>query len=383
MKKLPGNLYHLFYDELPPERYDRIITPREAWREVCRHYVLDSGSSGGFNMFGDDIQPRSPWDTQTVIETGRYANKLKDYIECGNIVYIDDKEMWSSTRFAFYINDNGRLVGCGGANSFMLGGGNRITDYYEQAIRHRGERSRPLPTVKPAEYYTPPQYAQAAKKQLSTLNSKAVGRLLAAGGIYNQNVEGFAQTAKQLGGDAAEGFTQVANPQSIGSLVALSSIAAVTRMPGGNIANIKSLEELQHFLGTYKGDKKLLNNIDVIKMDYIQRPRGELVALRSEFKNKVRTDFIKNISDNPDIVARFDNNTRANMLKGVAPIDYQVHHKLPLDDSGTNSFDNLVLINKAHEHAVFTTAQKRVTKTLSTSESKSILWPIPKGIVYP
>ncbi|VEI72387.1 HNH endonuclease signature motif containing protein [Serratia rubidaea] len=383
MKKLPGNLYHLFYDELPPERYDRIISPYNAWREICQNYVLDTGCSFGFNMFGDDIQLRSRWDNRVVNDTGRYARKLKGDIECGNVVYIDDDEMWSSTRFAFYINGAGRLVSSGEFNFFALNGSNRIIDYYEQAIRRRGERSRPLPTSKPAEYYTPPQHAQAAKKLLSTLNSKAVGRLLAAGGIYNQNVEGFAQTAKQLGGDAAEGFTQVANPQSIGSLVALSSIAAVTRMPGGNIANMKSLEELQHFLGTYKGDKKLLNNIDVIKMDYIQRPRGELVALRSEFKNKVRTDFIKNIADNPDIIARFDNNTRANMLKGVAPIDYQVHHKLPLDDSGTNSFDNLVLINRAHEHAVFTTAQKRVTKTLSTSESKSILWPVPKGIVYP
>lgn len=47
----------------------------------------------------------------------------------------------------------------------------------------------------------------------------------------------------------ADGFSQVANPQSIGSLIALSSIVAVAKLPSGNIANIKSLEELQHYLG--------------------------------------------------------------------------------------------------------------------------------------
>ncbi|MCR1000134.1 HNH endonuclease signature motif containing protein [Serratia rubidaea] len=381
MKKLPGNLYHLFYDELPPARYDRIINPRAAWYEVCQHYVLDTGSSCGFNMFGDDIQLRSRWDNRVLNDTGRYARKLKGDIECGNVVYIDDKEAWNSSRFAFYINEIGRLVSCGKFNFFVLNGSNRIIDYYEQAIWNRGEGPRPLPTVRSAEYCTPPQHAQAAKKQPGTLNSRAVGRLLAAGGVYNQNVEGFAQTAKQLGGDAAEGFTQVANPQSIGSLVALSSIVAVTRMPGGNIANIKSLEELQHFLGTYKGDKKLLNNIDVIKMDYIQRPRGELVALRSEFKNKAKGNFLRDIASHDEIVTRFDSVSRERMLKGLNPEGWEVHHKLPLDDSGTNSFDNLVLISKAPEHRVFTTAQYRVTKSLD--ESKTVLWPVPKGIVYP
>lgn len=71
-------------------------------------------------MFGDDIQPRSPWDTQTVNETGRYASKLKGNIECGNVVYIDDKEVWNSSRFAFYINDKGRLVN-GDGGFFCVG----------------------------------------------------------------------------------------------------------------------------------------------------------------------------------------------------------------------------------------------------------------------
>ncbi|SQJ15273.1 Uncharacterised protein [Serratia rubidaea] len=110
-------------------------------------------------------------------------------------------------------------------------------------------------------------------------------------------------------------------------------------MSGGNIANMKSLEELQHFLGTYKGDKKLLNNIDIIKMDYIQRSGGELVALRSEFKSKAKGNLLQDIASHDDIVTRFDSVSRKRMLKGLNPEGWEVHHKLPLDDSGTNSFD--------------------------------------------
>lgn len=50
---------------------------------------------------------------------------------------------------------------------------------------------------------------------LKTLNSKAVGRLLAAGGIYNGNIEGFRDTAEKLGGDAPAGYKQVLNEKQL------------------------------------------------------------------------------------------------------------------------------------------------------------------------
>ncbi|WP_346344786.1 HNH endonuclease signature motif containing protein [Serratia rubidaea] len=383
MKKLPGNLYHLFYDELPPELYDRIITPREAWHEVCRHYVLDSGSSSGFNMFGDDIQPRSPWDTQAVNETGRYASKLKGDIECGNVVYIDDKEVWNSSRFAFYINDKGRLVNGGGGVFFVLGGSNHIIEYYEQAIRRRGERSRPLPTVKPAEYYTPPQHAQAAKKQLSTLNSKAVGRLLAAGGVYNQNPEMFAETAKKLGGEAAEGFGQVLNEQTAGSLVALSSVLMVGRASIAGRPSMAELEELNKYLGKVRGEKHLLDNIEVAKISYVRRDRAELSTLRSQFRS-VKSKYLQSIVNDPKVRSRFNADELANLASGKRPNNmWDVHHKLPLDDSGTNDFNNLVLINRDAEHLIFTNMQNNITRQMSIGETKEVLWPMPKGNIYP
>ncbi|MGI3088476.1 HNH endonuclease signature motif containing protein [Yersinia pseudotuberculosis] len=62
---------------------------------------------------------------------------------------------------------------------------------------------------------------------------------------------------------------------------------------------------------------------------------------------------------------------------------YQVHHKLPLDDSGNNNFDNLVLISTRPEHAAFTTTQKHITKNLTPTGTNIVLWPKPQGIIYP
>lgn len=377
VKRLPGCLYQPCHGELAPELYDRIIIPSRAWSMVCRDYTFDDKSAIGFSNFGSDIKERAAWNNAPVDEQGYYAKSMKHNIEHGDVVYIDTKSLWNPLDFAFYINHQGCLVSNSGYSAFKLDGANRIIRYYEQAITSRRGQERPAATVRPL-----PQQPQKAKQQLHTLNSKAVGRLLAAGGIYNQNVEGFAETAKQLGGEAADGFSQVANPQSIGSLIALSSIVAVARLPNNSVANVKSLEELQHFLGTYKGDPKLLNNINVVKMNYIRRDSVERNLLRKQFSS-VKKDFLKSIANNPEVKKRVGPDDLLRMADGKNPYKWDVHHKLPLDDSGSNDFSNLVLISKSPEHSVFTTSQARITRSIASSGSTEVLWAVPKGIIYP
>ncbi len=84
-------------------------------------------------------------------------------------------------------------------------------------------------------YYddTPVQHAQAAK----TINSKAAGRLLAAGGIYNGNIEGFHETAQQLGGDAPAGYDQVMDNK--GLIIAGVSVAAGAMMGRMPVSELK------------------------------------------------------------------------------------------------------------------------------------------------
>ncbi|MBS5988049.1 HNH endonuclease signature motif containing protein [Clostridium sp.] len=68
---------------------------------------------------------------------------------------------------------------------------------------------------------------------------------------------------------------------------------------------------------------------------------------------------------------------------GFVPEGWQVHHKLPIDDSGDNSFENLVLIKNEPYHKVITNYQNSIVRGLKEGEIKKIEFPIPEGSIYP
>lgn len=111
--------------------------------------------------------------------------------------------------------------------------------------------------LKRPEYHRPTepvQHAQAAK----TINSKAAGRLLAAGGIYNGNIEGFRNTAEQLGGDAPAGYNQVMDNK--GLIIAGASAAAGLGL--GRFGALGELEELSALAKTPKPPRSELVNFE-------------------------------------------------------------------------------------------------------------------------
>ncbi len=57
---------------------------------------------------------------------------------------------------------------------------------------------------------------------------------------------------------------------------------------------------------------------------------------------------------------------------GRVPDGWQVHHKILLDDSGTNSFDNLVLIQNEPYHKVITNYQNSVARQINVGEAKTV-----------
>jgi hypothetical protein len=93
----------------------------------------------------------------------------------------------------------------------------------------------------------------------NTINSKAAGRLLAAGGIYNGNPEGFRKTAEQLGGDAVKGYDSVLNETTSGMMVAAASLLVVR--------NPVAAEELTSYLGKYKMAHVLLDDVAVTALN--------------------------------------------------------------------------------------------------------------------
>ena len=192
----------------------------------------------------------------------------------------------------------------------------------------------------------------------------------------------FANTARKLGGEAVTGFDEVLNKQTAGSLIALSAIFAAGRA-GIHSTSVTELKKLESFLGRYKRNRVLIQNIDVVEMDYVKRDSLEQKMLRNTFNSTVRRDFAKSIAEHPDVINRLSASQREFLQAGLIPKGYSVHHKLPLDDTGTNDFLNLVLIRNTTEHSVFTTTQNAISRGMASGEQKTVLWPVPRGVIYP
>ncbi|QMR76874.1 type VI secretion system tube protein TssD [Enterobacter sp. RHBSTW-00175] len=100
-----------------------------------------------------------------------------------------------------------------------------------------------------------------AKKGLKTLNSKAVGRLLAAGSIYNGNIEGFRDTAEKLGTETQTGYNQVLNEKTIGL-----GIAATSLLLAKNASALENLNKIQKIQGSIRND--LAGSIRKVNLGY-------------------------------------------------------------------------------------------------------------------
>lgn len=107
---------------------------------------------------------------------------------------------------------------------------------------------------------------------------------------------------------------------------------------------------------------------------------------QNEFNRNVKKQFLQKLSENTEELkaAGFSEDEIDGMkCDGEVPDGWQVHHKIPLDDGGTNDFENLVLIKNEPYHKVITNYQNSFAKTMNIGETKEIEWPIPDGKIYP
>lgn len=141
--------------------------------------------------------------------------------------------------------------------------------------------------------------------------------------------------------------------------------------------------------GRYKKQPQVLPGFHFEEITYTKRTKADTEALRRKFGSSVRSKFMKKISSDPVYVSQlraagFDDKDLKIMKGGNVPTGWQVHHKLPLDDGGDNSFDNLLLIKNSPYHSVVTGYQKTYTGKMQPGETVQIKWPTyNKGIVYP
>jgi uncharacterized protein len=169
----------------------------------------------------------------------------------------------------------------------------------------------------------------------------------------------------------------------------------VDRLPAnvrGQFATIKRNADavLQRFDVTVRGTKITLENVTTQTVNYVKRDRTQYSALRKAFDgaNGARAQFAKQIATNPTQVAALkraglDDAQIARLAEGKIPQGWQVHHKLPLDDGGTNAPSNLVLIKNDPYHIGITNAQRTLVGDLTVGSSRQVDFPVPNGVVYP
>ncbi|CZZ48729.1 Uncharacterised protein [Enterobacter roggenkampii] len=361
--------------------FENIVSPKRGLELACYYYVLDYSAYKSRLFF--DI-PNRKWNGDRHFgekfkrQPLTYYDPIYDDLErellLGRIVAVDTDKHWTWYNNPFSFDDNGEIV----YEPFMPGSWecsfrDSVLSAYH-IVLERNQRIKPRPTQKiqygAPGYVEPEQHAQSAK----TINNKNVGRLLAAGGVYNGNVEGFRKTAEQLGGEALEGYKGVMTDTNIGMGIAAASILLVK--------NPAMAEELTGFLGKTKNTKVFLQNVKVEQINYLRRPRDEYLSLRKEFDNAARKNFMKSLSVEPGIDHYFNTSQIELMAHGGVPDSWQVHYKLPLDDGGDNSFGNLILIQTKPYHNALTGAQKSVTKDLMPGQSIDTLWPMPNGTFF-
>jgi uncharacterized protein len=142
------------------------------------------------------------------------------------------------------------------------------------------------------------------------------------------------------------------------------------------------------YRGTVGGRPVDLPGVDTARVNYVKRDREEYRDLRRAFDNGIRADFARSLVSTPEGIAAarragLDDDAIALLGRGRIPAGYQVHHKLPLDDGGTNDFSNLVLIRNSPYHTALTNAQRELVGDLPVGGSRQVDFPVPPGSIYP
>ena len=139
------------------------------------------------------------------------------------------------------------------------------------------------------------------------------------------------------------------------------------------------------FTWKLRGEDATLDDVKVQEISYVKRNSTELKTLRDEFNTTTRKAFLEDLGNNAEYLrnAGFSETDILKIKNGRVPDGWQVHHKLPLDGSGTNSFDNLVLIQNEPYHKVITNYQNSIARQMEIGEIQVVQWPMPNGNIYP
>lgn len=113
---------------------------------------------------------------------------------------------------------------------------------------------------------------------------------------------------------------------------------------------------------------------------------------RQEFDRKARSAWLQDVArqqaDQLRAAGVSPKEIERMAAEGKPPDGYQVHHRIPLDDGGTNQADNFILIqdNVEHRalHGYYNPAELRI-RQLAYGETATVALPVPPSdtVIYP
>lgn len=111
-------------------------------------------------------------------------------------------------------------------------------------------------------------------------------------------------------------------------------------------------------------------------------------AERRKFKSSICGNWLKGlVKDDAQkaklLAAGLTETDLKRMEQGLRPVGYEVHHKLPLDDSGTNDTSNFVIVKNDPYHMAITALHNSQCRDIGVGTSVTVDWPVPDGIIYP
>ncbi len=142
------------------------------------------------------------------------------------------------------------------------------------------------------------------------------------------------------------------------------------------------------FSGTLRGIQTTLPGVKTQPITYKKIDSSVAHAARNKFDSTDRPAFLKGLANDPQKVAQLKkagltDADIAMMKGGKVPPAYQVHHKVPLDASGTNDSSNLILMKNEPYHKTITNYQNMLIRGMKPGEVRRFDYPLPEGFVYP
>jgi len=138
---------------------------------------------------------------------------------------------------------------------------------------------------------------------------------------------------------------------------------------------------------------RALHGFTIQRVSYVRKlDRQQYKRERKNEFNAVRKAWVKEIGVKHASELEGAGITKAEITSmvetGKVPTGYQVHHRVPLDDGGTNAHDNLILIRDDVEHRAvhgyYNPGEQRIDR-LDYGEAGEVALPMPPAdtIVYP